>query len=55
MVISTLYLPGTAANVQHQHEPARGVCAGQEKRSAMTSTIRWWLLVIASSQVRALR
>ncbi len=38
MVISTLYLPGTAANVQHQHAPARGVCTGQKKCPAMAST-----------------
>ena len=48
MVISTLYLTGTAANVQHQHAPTRVVCAGQRKCPALTSTVRWWLLGIAS-------
>jgi hypothetical protein len=49
MVISTLYLPETAANVQYQEAPARGVCADQKKCSAMTGTARWWFPVIASS------
>ncbi len=29
MVISTLYLPETVANIQHQYALARGVCADQ--------------------------
>jgi hypothetical protein len=54
MVISTFYLPGSAANIQYQYAPTGGVYAGQRKSSAMTSTVRWWLLGIARPQVRIL-
>ena len=40
MIISTLYLPETTVNVQHQHVLSGSICAGQEKRSVMTSTVR---------------
>lgn len=60
MIVSTLYLPRTAVNLQHQHATARDVCADQDMYSVMTGTVRWWLLVIARPQVsnpvqRALR
>jgi hypothetical protein len=44
MVIFTLYLPGTAANVQHQHAAIRGVCTDQKNRLAITGTVRRQLL-----------
>jgi hypothetical protein len=50
MIISTLYLPATTANVQHQPAPTRSVCASQTDCPAMTSTVRWWLLGIARPQ-----
>jgi hypothetical protein len=50
-----LYLPGTTVNLQHQPAPATGIRTAQQKCSAMTSTVRWWLLVIARPQVRVLR
>jgi hypothetical protein len=40
MVISTLYLPETAANIQYQYALTRGVWAGQAEHSAMTGTVR---------------
>jgi hypothetical protein len=55
MVISTLYLPATTANIQHQPAPTGGVCAGQGNYPGMTSTVRWWLLVVAKPQVQVLR
>lgn len=40
MVISTLYLPGTTTNIQHQYAPAGSVCAGHQECSVMTGTVR---------------
>jgi hypothetical protein len=40
MIISTLYLPETAVNVQRQSAPARGFCAGQKGCSVMSGTVR---------------
>lgn len=39
MVLSTLYLPGTTANVQHQHAPTGGFYAGQRECPVMTDTV----------------
>jgi hypothetical protein len=40
MIISTLYLPETTANVRHQRVPSRSVCAGQMNCSVMTGTVQ---------------
>lgn len=40
MVISTPYLPGTAANIRYQHAPTTSVWTGQGKRPAMTGIVR---------------
>jgi hypothetical protein len=40
MIVSTLYLPGTATNVQYQSAPAGGIAAGHKRCPGMTSTVR---------------
>jgi hypothetical protein len=55
MIISTLYLPETTVNVRYQCVLLRSVCAGQTNCSVMIGTVRWWVLLIASSQVGAWR
>ena len=40
MIISTLYLPETTANIQHQPVLSRRDSAGQTKCSVMTGTVR---------------
>ncbi len=54
MIVSTVYLPGTTVNVQHQHALTRSICAGHKRCPCMIGTVRWWFLVIARSQVGAL-
>jgi hypothetical protein len=40
MIISTLYLPGTAANVQYESAPTRGVSAAHTRCPGMISIVR---------------
>jgi len=40
MIISTLYLPKTTVNVQHQHVLSESIGAGQKEFSVMTGTVR---------------
>ena len=40
MIVSTLYLPGTAANVQYQSAPTGGMSAGRKGCPDMTGIIR---------------
>ena len=40
LIISTLYLPETAANLRYQHAPLRSICAGQTKYSVITGAVR---------------
>jgi hypothetical protein len=55
MIVSTLYLPETTGNIQHQHVPMIGIRPGQKECSVMASTVRWWPLIIARSQLGVLR
>jgi hypothetical protein len=40
MIISTLYLPETTANVRHRHVPSRDIYGDQTNRSVMIGTVR---------------
>jgi hypothetical protein len=40
MIISTLYLPGTAANVQYQSAPTGGISAAHKRCPDMIGIIR---------------
>ncbi len=54
MIISTFYLPETTVNVRDQQVPSRSISAGHRNCSVMTGTVRYWVLIIASSQVGVL-
>jgi hypothetical protein len=41
MIVSTVYLPGTTVNVQHQDASTRSICAGRKRCPYMIGTVRW--------------
>ena len=55
MIIPIVYLPKTTVNVRYQCVPMRSVCAGQTDYSMVTGAVRYWVLLIARSQVGVLR
>jgi hypothetical protein len=51
MIVSTLYLPETTANVRHQYVPSRSICADQTNCPVMAGAVQQRVLIIARSQV----